>query len=250
MDQNSGIGIDRDYFITCIHLPVTTGSDFNITKVRSTIYLRIIFSIIFIHSYSDFDGFNSISTSVNGFGRFFQIYFKPWSHAIIYFIGFWYGYTRIGQKHNPWSRTKTIGALVAIVSGYLFCTFDTLPWFYGRPYDRFWSAILYPLNRTIFATILIILFELCIKNSNSIITRFLRWPLFRLFSKLTFSVYLTHLLIVNTLISSRRSLLDLQWLSTLSLIFTNTIYSYVFGFIFTILIDSPFINILLFIRKP
>ncbi|KAH7643363.1 hypothetical protein HUG17_10054 [Dermatophagoides farinae] len=182
---------------------------------------------LILTSLSDFDGFNSISTSVNGFGRFFQIYFKPWSHSIIYFIGF-----------------------CSNCFGYLFCTFDTLPWFYGRPYDRFWSAILYPLNRTIFATILIILFELCIKNSHSIITRFLRWPLFRLFSKLTFSVYLTHLLIVNTLISSRRSLLDLQWLSTLSLIFTNTIYSYVFGFIFTILIDSPFINILLFIRKP
>ncbi|OTF74869.1 hypothetical protein BLA29_004367 [Euroglyphus maynei] len=172
------------------------------------------------------------------------------SHSAIYFIGFWYGWRRIvdRQKHHhndkPWSRMKMIIALAIIFSGYLFCTFNTLPWFYGHPYDRFWSAILYPLNRFIFTIILVIIFELCIENCHSIITRFLRWPLFRLLSKLTFSVYLNHMLVINVLIGSRRLLLDLQWLSILSLIFTNLFYSYVFGFIFTLLIDHPFMNIL------
>ena len=56
MDQNSGVGIDCDYFITCIHLPVTTWSDFNIIKVRSTIYIRIFFqSFSFIHTVISMD---------------------------------------------------------------------------------------------------------------------------------------------------------------------------------------------------
>ncbi len=133
--------------------------------------------------------------------------------------------------------------------GYLFCMYSTLPWLYGRPYEPLWSALLYPLNRTIWALVLTAVLWLCLTGNGTVFGRFLSWSALKPLSRLTYSVYLTHAWVLWVALGTRRELIDLNARS-LALLFGGVISaSFVLGFAFTVLFESPLIHSLEYIKR-
>ncbi|XP_027196960.2 nose resistant to fluoxetine protein 6-like [Dermatophagoides pteronyssinus] len=190
------------------------------------------------------------------FGRpseFLKFFYQPWNHANVFFIGFIFG-AKLHER-SDWNRMvsmKTSSKLLCWLlafSGYLFCIYSTAPWLYGRPYDPFWSAILYPLNRTIWALVLTLIIWLCITNNGLFIGNILSWKVFRPLSRMTYSVYLTHVLVFYVALGSRRNLIDMRMTAILSLLTSSIVISYLFGFIFTVLVESPLIHFLDYLKN-
>lgn len=133
--------------------------------------------------------------------------------------------------------------------GNMFCIYSTFPWVHGRPYDRLWSAILYPTNTTVWALVLTLTIWLCATNNGSFIGRFLSWSGFRPLSRMTFSVYLTHVWVLWTALGTRRDLIDMSSHSALLLVAGVIVASYLVGFLFTILFDTPVLHLIDFIKR-
>lgn len=127
-------------------------------------------------------------------------------------------------------------------AGYLFCLYSTLPWLYGRPYDPFWSAIIFPLNSTVWALVVTLVIWLCITKNGSIVGRFLSWSGFRPLSRMTYSVYLCHAWVCWVALGTRRDLIDLSPRALIITITGIVLVSYVIGFLFTIMFETPIIH--------
>lgn len=145
-------------------------------------------------------------------------------------------------------KTKYLLWLLAF-SGYAFCIYSTLPWLFGRPYEPIWSAILFPLNRTIWALVLTLVVWLCLTNNGTIIGRFLSWTALRPLSRMTYSVYLTHAWVLWIALGTRRELIDPSARSILLLSSGVITASFVIGFFFTILFETPLIHFLEYIKR-
>ncbi|KAH7637939.1 hypothetical protein HUG17_9043 [Dermatophagoides farinae] len=112
--------------------------------------------------------------------------------------------------------------------------------FYGRPFNPIWSAILWPLNHIFWALILTVILFICINNGRqSILKQLLSWPAIRPLSRIIYSVYLTHFLVIYIDHRSRRNLIEILYhcVSILTI-------SYIVGFIFTILFETPINNLM------
>nr|XP_027196789.1 nose resistant to fluoxetine protein 6-like [Dermatophagoides pteronyssinus] len=183
-------------------------------------------------------------------GELLLFFLKPWIHIIIFFTGI------ITGVHLPKWSPKTIKTNVKffywslVVFGYLFCIYYTAPWLNGRlPINPLLSAILLPLSRIIWALVLTLIVWLCVTNNGIFIGRFLSWSLFRPLSRITYSVYLTHPAILFICLHSRRNLMSDREIDDLSLMVSMIIFSYIVGFIFTIICECPFTNIIDYIRN-
>ncbi|KAH7636895.1 acyltransferase-like protein 3 [Dermatophagoides farinae] len=184
-------------------------------------------------------------------GAFTDIFFKPWSNAYVFFAGFLFGFHLYDSKlvHSFfWTKTKIVACWLLIIYSYLFCIYSTIPWVYGQPYNRIWSSILYPLNRIVWSIMLTLLIFMCITRPQSMIARILSWKAFRPFSRMTFSVYLTHALVLYVALGSRHNLIDLSITSLTFLCFSTLLSSYAFGSVFTILFESPIINLFGYVK--
>ena len=138
----------------------------------------------------------------------------------------------------------------SIVSiGFIICFYDNLFWAYGHPYNRYISAILYPLKRLIWSLNLSLIVWMCITGNGGFVNRFLSAKLFIPLSRLTYCVYLTHAWIVWTFWASRRDLVDIGIYSIMSIYITILIVSYIFGAVFSLLYESPFLMFQSYLRK-
>nr|XP_027196790.1 nose resistant to fluoxetine protein 6-like [Dermatophagoides pteronyssinus] len=178
-------------------------------------------------------------------------FFKPWIHVIVFFIGLIAG--AYLQKCSSPMVMKTSNKYLfwlLVFLGYLFCIFYTIPWFDGHlPINPLWSAILFPLSRIIWAIVLTLIVWLCVTNNGIFIGRFLSWPLFRPLSRLSYSVYLTHELVLMFCIKSRRNLINYRT-NAINMLFASIIvFSYMAGYIFTIIFECPSINCLNYLKS-
>lgn len=127
--------------------------------------------------------------------------------------------------------------------------YSTVPWLYGRPYEPIWSAILFPLNRTLWALLLTGVLWLCLTGNGTFVGRFLSWSALRPLSRMTYSVYLTHAWILWIALGTRRDLIDLSPRSLLMLFGGVICASFALGFLFTILFETPLIHVLEYIKR-
>jgi len=123
--------------------------------------------------------------------------------------------------------------------GFIISTYDTYYWTFGAPNNRWISAIIYPISRIIWAISIATIIWMCVTGNGELVNNFLSWKFFIFLSRLTFSVYLTHICIVWIYWGSKRELQDLNSVSIVSLLTSNLLLSYLFGFVFSVLFESP-----------
>lgn len=133
---------------------------------------------------------------------------------------------------------------MVVFVGYLFCVYSTLPWLYGRPYEPLWSAIIFPLNSTVWALMLTLVIWLCITKNGSVIGALLSWSGLRVLSRMTYAVYLCHAWVCWVVLGTRRDLIDLSTRSLVIMMMGIVVVSYMVGFIFTIMFETPVIHLI------
>lgn len=135
-----------------------------------------------------------------------------------------------------------------MLGGYVFCVLSTLPWLHGRANDRYWSALLYPLNTTLWALVLTMIIWLCITHNGSFVGRILSSPLLRPLSRLTYSVFLIHVWVLWVAVGTRRELLDMSTHSAGLLATGVLVVSYIIALVFTIMFETPVIHLIEYIK--
>jgi len=128
------------------------------------------------------------------------------------------------------------------LAGYLFVLYSTTPYLYGHVYEAHWSAVLFPLNRVVWALMLSTLIYLCITNNAGPVGQLLAWKGFIPLSRLTYSVYLTHVWVVYVTLGARRQLIDPNTRYAVILCCGTVLVSFAVGTLFTILFESPLIH--------
>jgi len=126
-----------------------------------------------------------------------------------------------------------------IIIGYIITIYSTQYWVRGEPYNRWISALIYPLTRIIWAVNTATLIWLCITGNGGLVNKFLSSKLFIPLSRLTYSVYLTHSWTVWYYWGSRRDLVDLSNFTIFSLFCANIFMCYILGAMFSLLFESP-----------
>ncbi len=144
------------------------------------------------------------------------------------------------QFENILQLKKTIIWFLVVI-GFITCIYDTYYWIFGKSYNRWISAFLYPGTRLIWTLITSATIWMCISGNGGFINQFYSWKAFIPLSRLTYSVYLTHVWIDWYYWGSKRDLIDLNNFTHLILIICGILFiSYIIGAIFSILFESPF----------
>ncbi|XP_075589358.1 nose resistant to fluoxetine protein 6-like isoform X3 [Dermatophagoides farinae] len=178
--------------------------------------------------------------------RFFH---KPWNHCNVFFIGFIFGVYLHQNISNiscklQMNKGKKVAFWLLAFCGYLSCVYSNSFYLFGRPYEPIWSALIFPLNRILWALVLTLIIWLCITGNGMWIGRLLSWSAIRPLSRMTFAVYLVHAWTFTVLIGTKRDLIDIRPTSIIFLFASMVSISYVLAFLFTILFESPFIHMM------
>ncbi len=134
-------------------------------------------------------------------------------------------------------------AMDSMGSWLFICIYDVYYWIYGAPYNRWISALLYPTTRIIWSLNTALIIWMCITGNGGLVNKFLSWKAYIPLSRLTYSVYLTHVWIIWKFWGSRRDSMDINNISILSVILGVLLMSYIIGAIFSLLFESPFLKL-------
>ncbi|KPM07832.1 Acyltransferase-like protein 3 [Sarcoptes scabiei] len=182
--------------------------------------------------------------------EFIRFFFLPWVHGPVFFVGFLFGiylYSKNVKTIQISETTKYLCWLLTLLL-YLFCMYNTSPWLTGMPYNRFWSAFLFPFNRTLWGIILSMVIWLCITGNGFFVGHFLSLKVFRPLSRMTYSVYLSHVFVIFVRVGTSRQLMDIGTISMTFILTSTIVLSYLLGFLFTIIVESPLIQMLEFLK--
>ncbi len=138
---------------------------------------------------------------------------------------------------------------ILILIGLLITIFYTQYWVYGEPYNRWVSAFIYPITRIIWALNMAAIIWMCITGNGGFVNKFLSYKAFTPLSRLTYSVYLTHVWIVWYYWASIRTLFDLNKFSFAILSTGIVLISFTIGAIFSLLFESPFLVFLTYLKR-
>lgn len=179
----------------------------------------------------------------------------PEVRAYAFFTGFIFGYIMYLKKHSliKLNLTKTqikIGWTLTFIS-HIIVRYINVIWHYGyTPWNQvvsaIWSIILTPLWTFGIAFIIFTCSSTESTNSSSltrIINSVLSWSLFRPLARVSYMVYLTHMLIIWSYSGSRFTLIETSMMTGIYICVSHIFFSYILGFICTVLIESPFIEI-------
>ncbi|XP_023329081.1 nose resistant to fluoxetine protein 6 isoform X2 [Eurytemora carolleeae] len=174
------------------------------------------------------------------------IYKKPWSRAVPFIIGIWLGFWfnhRKGVMPKMNHLFVVIGWIVAISSGILIE--------YGMfPYNKFEAPTFSTLTAVVYATLHRPAWSLCLcwvivtchAGYGGPINNFLSWPAFVPLSRLTYSAYLVHYIVIDLFWYSTRPMykdeLMLSWV-----FLSNVVVSLAFAVFLALLVEIPVINL-------
>jgi peptidoglycan/LPS O-acetylase OafA/YrhL len=132
---------------------------------------------------------------------------------------------------------------ILLLIAYIIAIYDNYYWIYGESYNRWISAFLYPTTRIIWALNTATLIWMCITGNGGLVNKFLTLKVFIPLSRLTYSVYLTHIYIVWIYWCSRRELVDVNSFQMISMYFEVVLMSFIIGAVFSLFFESPFLNL-------
>ena len=123
------------------------------------------------------------------------------------------------------------------------CLMDTYAWNTGKPHNNVLSAVIFSSCRVLWALSTAALIWLCISGNGGLINRCLSSYVFIPLSRLTYSVYLTHVWVIWIFVGTRRERIDTNVLEIILIFSHNIVISYIIGFIFALLFEIPVIKL-------
>ncbi|GFR63502.1 nose resistant to fluoxetine protein 6-like [Elysia marginata] len=172
---------------------------------------------------------------------FYDIYISPYSRMGPYLVGIMCGYilSNLNRRSVRIPRHFVlIGWLAAIATG-LAVIYGLYPYFKGTDMDPHAASIYNALSRTAWALSVAWIIFSCVTGSGGVVDTFLSWSLWVPLSRLTYVVYLIHVLVLDVLFATARTpmyasdfTVAILYLATLSL-------TYGLAFICSLLFEAP-----------
>jgi len=120
---------------------------------------------------------------------------------------------------------------------------DTYYWNSGKPHNRLFSALIFSTCRIIWSLSTASLIWICISGNGGLVNKFLSSNIFIPLSRLTYSVYLTHVWVIWIYVGSRRERIDSSQSEIFFIFLHNIIIAYFIGFLFAVLFEMPIIKL-------
>ncbi|XP_064457161.1 nose resistant to fluoxetine protein 6-like isoform X2 [Ornithodoros turicata] len=166
-----------------------------------------------------------------------NIYMKPYSHAGPVAVGIIFGWLAV-QRHKLSRLVQAACWAVATAVG-LTCLFSIWSWNHNwNPTG--WGPILYGgLHRTAWALVVNWLLYVCVTGRGGPVGRLLEWAPFYPLGRLSFGLYLVHVVVLGCNIMSMRDRKSEQGFLQIQYFIGAAAMSYIFAYILYVTIEAP-----------
>lgn len=166
-----------------------------------------------------------------------NIYDKAYTHAPPLFVGIIFGCLAVRRHHL--SRKVQSAAWVLAVTVSLAALLGVRSWFEGRQPQRLESAIYGGMHRVSWGLSVGWVMYACATGRGGFVTKILAWPIMYPLGRLSFSVYLVHILLmaINAILS-RENITQQPFLQA-QIYVSQVVMSYALGAIVYLLIECP-----------
>ncbi|CAG2169386.1 unnamed protein product [Oppiella nova] len=170
-------------------------------------------------------------------------YFPTFQHFGPYCMGIFVGYFILNTPNNyRLPQTQSIISWIVCPLISLSVLLFTYNWNNGVEPSRLSSILYSSLSRTIWCTGLSWITYVCCIGSGGVVNRLLSHPVFVPLSRLSFGVYLSHLVIIFIIFFTRKSVTDWTHFDFLTNGMVTIILSYVLALVLYFLLEAPFAN--------
>ncbi|KAH8033659.1 hypothetical protein HPB51_015005 [Rhipicephalus microplus] len=166
-----------------------------------------------------------------------EIYLKPYAHAATLFVGVIFGILAV-QRHRL-SRLVQ-GVAWAVATGLaLAVLFGVHTWSVGRQPERLESAFYGGLHRVSWALAIAWVMYACATGRGGFVTKILAWPIMYPLGRLTFALYLVHLVVMGSTTVLGRELVSQQPFLHAQTYLGTVLMSYGFAIVLYLFVECP-----------
>ncbi|XP_014288490.1 nose resistant to fluoxetine protein 6 isoform X2 [Halyomorpha halys] len=177
-----------------------------------------------------------------------MLYFPMHTKSVSYVLGIGGGYIlykyRKGELNldlDPWKRVIgwllcAVLMLYALFGGYYALQMD-------YKYNQAFSAFFIGFQRFFWSSGLLWLIFMCVKGYGGFIDMFLSWKVFIPLAKLSYSVYLTHIVILMCSIAAERNSFKFNDYDQVEMFLGDVLLCTFSGLVLTLLVEVPMLNI-------
>lgn len=166
-----------------------------------------------------------------------EIYIKAHTHAAPLFVGIIFGCLAV-RRHRL-SRRLQAAAWTLATAVALAALLGVRTWTVGRLPERLESAFFAALHRAAWGIGVGWVMYACATGRGGYVTKILAWPVFYPLGRLSFSVFLVHLIVLATNSVLSRELIPLQSFLHAQLYVSAVIMSYAIGAVVYLLVECP-----------
>ncbi|CAH1392494.1 unnamed protein product [Nezara viridula] len=177
-----------------------------------------------------------------------SLYFPMHTKSVSYVLGigagcilYKYRKGKLSLELNLWKRA--IGwfvsaslMLYAIFGGYYIFQMD-------YQYNQLYSAFFIGFQRFFWSTGLLWLILMCVRGYGGVINSFLSWKLFTPLARLSYCVYLTHIVILMCSIAAKRNSFYVTDYDQVEMYLGDLVLCMFSGLVLTLLVEAPMLNI-------
>ncbi|XP_037560033.2 nose resistant to fluoxetine protein 6-like [Dermacentor silvarum] len=166
-----------------------------------------------------------------------EIYIKPYAHAATLFVGVIFGVLAV-RRHRL-SRLVQGAAWAAAAVLALAALFGVRTWMVGRQPERLESAFYGGLHRVSWAMGIAWVMYACATGRGGFVTRILAWPIMYPLGRLSFALYLVHLLVLGSTTVLGRELVSQQPFLHTQIYLALVLMSYGFAIVVYLFVECP-----------
>ncbi|KAK8781077.1 hypothetical protein V5799_017583 [Amblyomma americanum] len=211
-----------------------------------------VFTCIQIHTWDLFYAFTGGTNDMRRIEKtLFYVYVRPFTHVATYVVGVLCGY--VASQHKNKHIHLMLQALLWCLSLFLVCLvmFITVPWNQGQLPDDVTNSIYGGFHRVAWALGFFWPTYACATGRGGWLNKMFSWKFFLPLSRLTFCIYLVHVLIYIVRMIRLRTYINTDELFQLNTALGVFALSIVFGYALHILIEAPVFQLekIIFERK-
>ncbi|CAK8682945.1 unnamed protein product [Clavelina lepadiformis] len=175
----------------------------------------------------------------------YDIYYMPWARMHVYMIGMLTGYVLFATKGKlkvP-KLLVVLGWLASICGGFavIFGLFPHTST--DNNLDPELAAIYNAFDRPVYGLCLSWVIIACVCGYGGPVTKFLNWKVFNPLSRLTYSSYLVHILVLIWYLLNRNDMLQCQTFDFLFMFIGTFLFSLIVGFLLCLTIEWPVMEV-------
>ena len=173
--------------------------------------------------------------------EFYDIYISPYCRMGPYVVGVLLGHVLSRMNRKPVKIRKSLvilGWAAALVTG-LAVVYGLLPYYRGTDMDPHAAALYNGFSRTAWAVSVAWVIFSCVTGHGGVVNTFLSWSLWAPLSRLTYVVYLIHVIVLNVWIVTSRTPLFASDFTVAMLYLAALTTTYGLALLISVLFEAP-----------